>query len=61
MPKPSDGREVSTARRQLEILVVDSNPADANLTEIAFKADSDPYPMERMRFSMFTNRGDIRK
>ncbi len=38
MSSPSIGRDLSTTRKQIEILVVESNPADTNLTEIAFKA-----------------------
>jgi chemotaxis family two-component system response regulator Rcp1 len=34
----SSGREPSTTRKQIEILVVESNPADSVLTEVAFKA-----------------------
>ena len=32
------GRVVPATRKQIEILVVESNPADTQLTEIAFKA-----------------------
>lgn len=38
MPNHSDHRDLPAIRRQIEILVVESNPADTNLTEIAFKA-----------------------
>lgn len=40
MTNPSNGQDVPTAtlRRQIEILVVESNPADTRLTEEAFKA-----------------------
>jgi chemotaxis family two-component system response regulator Rcp1 len=37
MSSPSPGRPVPATRRQIEILVVESNSADTNLTEIAFK------------------------
>jgi len=37
MSSPSVERATPAVRRQIEILVVESNPADANLTEIAFK------------------------
>jgi two-component system response regulator len=37
MSNPSDP-ELPTKHKQLEILVVESNPADTRLTEIAFKA-----------------------
>jgi two-component system response regulator len=36
MANPSDGHE-SPAKRQIEILVVESNPAHVHLTEMAFK------------------------
>ena len=32
------GRDLATTRKQIEILVVESNPADTLLTEVAFKA-----------------------
>src|SRR4051795_6238438 len=35
---PSIGRDLRTTRKQIEILVVESSPADTNLTELAFKA-----------------------
>ena len=38
MSTPSAGRSPLLARRQIEILVVESNPADTLLTEMAFKA-----------------------
>src|ERR1700679_1357971 len=38
MSSRSDGRDCPVSRKQIEILVVESNPADTNLTEIAFKA-----------------------
>ena len=38
MPNHSAHRDLPATRRQIEILVVESNPADTNLTEIAFKA-----------------------
>ncbi len=38
MSSPSMGRVVPATRKQIEILVVESNPADTRLTEIAFKA-----------------------
>jgi len=38
MSNPSEPRDLPVARKQIEILVVESNPADTNLTEIAFKA-----------------------
>jgi CheY-like chemotaxis protein len=37
MSSPSAGRPLPTTRRQIEILVVESNPADTDLTEIAFR------------------------
>ncbi len=37
MPRPSVVPFLPAMRRQIEILVVESNPADTNLTEIAFK------------------------
>ncbi len=38
MPNRSGHRDPPVTRRQIEILVVESDPADTNLTEIAFKA-----------------------
>ena len=38
MPNRSGHRDPLVTRRQIEILVVESDPADTNLTEIAFKA-----------------------
>jgi chemotaxis family two-component system response regulator Rcp1 len=38
MPNPSERHDLLTAPRQIEILVVESSPADTNLTERAFKA-----------------------
>jgi len=38
MSSPSERRDPSTSRRQIEILVVESSPADTRLTEEAFKA-----------------------
>ena len=38
MSSPSMGRDVPATCKQIEILVVESNPADTRLTEIAFKA-----------------------
>src|SRR5215212_2623568 len=38
MSSPSASRDLPTSHRQIEILVVESSPADTNLTEIAFKA-----------------------
>ena len=38
MSSPSTGRDLSTIRKQIEILVVESSPADTLLTEVAFKA-----------------------
>jgi len=38
MSSPSTGRALSTIRKQIEILVVESSPADTHLTEVAFKA-----------------------
>ena len=38
MSNPSERRDLPATRKQIEILVVESNPADMNLTEIAFKA-----------------------
>jgi len=35
---PSIGRDLPTTRKQIEILVVESNPAETRLTEVAFKA-----------------------
>lgn len=37
MSSPSAVLSLSARRKQIEILVVESNPADTNLTEIAFK------------------------
>jgi CheY-like chemotaxis protein len=37
MSSPSAVRAVPVSRKQIEILVVESNPADTNLTEMAFK------------------------
>ena len=37
MSSPSTGRPLSATRRQIVILVVESNPADTNLTEMAFR------------------------
>jgi CheY-like chemotaxis protein len=37
MPKTSGAADLTVTRKQIEILVVESDPADANLTEIAFK------------------------
>ena len=38
MSSPSTDRDLRTTSKQIEILVVESNPADTHLTEIAFKA-----------------------
>ena len=38
MSSPSIGRDLPTTRKQIEILIVESNPADTHLTELAFKA-----------------------
>jgi len=38
MPDHSGSRDLPAVRKQIEILVVESNPADTTLTEIAFKA-----------------------
>jgi CheY-like chemotaxis protein len=38
MLSPSNDRDLRTTRKQIEILVVESNPADTHLTEVAFKA-----------------------
>jgi chemotaxis family two-component system response regulator Rcp1 len=38
MSSRADDRIHPEARKQIEVLVVESNPADTNLTEIAFKA-----------------------
>src|SRR6476619_7389568 len=38
MSSPSERRDPSTGRRQIEILVVESSPADTRLTEEAFRA-----------------------
>ena len=38
MSSPAIGRDLPANRRQIEILVVESNPADTRLTEVAFKA-----------------------
>ena len=52
------GRDVPATGKQIEILVVESNPADTRLTEIAFKAAgltravSVPFPMEKTRLHM---------
>jgi hypothetical protein len=38
MSSPSPSRDLPTPRKQIEILVVESNPADTRLTEEAFRA-----------------------
>lgn len=38
MSSPSIGHDLSTPRKQIEILVVESNPSDTRLTETAFRA-----------------------
>ena len=38
MSSPSVRRELSVIRKQIEILVVESDPADTRLTEVAFRA-----------------------
>ena len=38
MSSPSISRDLPNTRKQIKILVVESNPADTRLTELAFKA-----------------------